>query len=169
VYEMDVRSFELDQQFQQIIIPFGAFSELPSPADQEQALERIHAHLADGGTFICALHNAPVRIKSVDNQLHLAGRFPIEQGQLFVWLLQQHDPTTKLVNVMEFFELYDTQGLMTSKRFSEIQFHLLEKAVFERLIAAAGFEVVNLYGDYSYAPFDASTSPFMLWELRKAQ
>jgi len=84
VYEMDVRYFELGQQFQQIIIPFGAFSELPSHTDQQQALERIHAHLVDGGMFICSLGNPPVRIKSVDNELHSGGRFPTEQGQLFV-------------------------------------------------------------------------------------
>ncbi|MBL8161563.1 MAG: hypothetical protein JNJ61_06205, partial [Anaerolineae bacterium] len=49
-----------------------------------------------------------------------------------------------------------------------LQFHLLEGAAFERLAAESGFDVLALYGDYAYAPFDAATSPFMIWLLRKA-
>jgi len=169
VHEMDIRDLKLDRQFRQIIIPFQAFPELTAEADQRRALARIREHLTDDGVFICTLHNPPVRLRSVDGQLHLAGKFPLEQGQLFVWLLQRHDPATHWVDVLEFFEEYDPDGALRAKRFSELQFHLMEKADFEALIAAAGFEVAALYGDYSRAPFDDATSPFMIWLLRPRQ
>jgi hypothetical protein len=57
---------------------------------------------------------------------------------------------------------------MHSTRYSLLQFHLLEKARFESLIAQAGFETVALYGHYDRAPFDDATSPFMIWLLRRA-
>lgn len=166
VHQMDIRSMQLNRRFPQIIIPFQAFPELTDEADQRQALERIRAHLADDGLFICTLHNPKVRLKSVDNQLRLVGRHALDDGgQLHVWLLQRHDPHTQTVEVLEFFEDYDAQGVLRSKRYSPLEFHLLEKEAFEHLIDAAGFEVVNLYGDYAYAPFDSDSSPFMIWLL----
>ncbi len=168
IRQADVRTLDLGRRFAQIIIPFQAFPELTSTADQRTALERIYEHLADDGTFICTLHNPTLRLKSVDNQLHLASRVPLENGQLFVWLLQTYDSQSRLVNVLECFEEYDRQGVMRAKRFSEVRFHLLEQAAFEELIQAAGFAVVHLYGDYAYAAFEADASPFMIYVLRRA-
>lgn len=170
VHRMDVRHLRLNRRFRQIIIPFQAFPELTSEQDQRLALERIHDHLEDDGLFICTLHNPEVRRQSVDNQLRLVGQHATDgNGLLFVWLLQRYTPDTGLVEVIEFFETYDEQGMMRSKRTSTLQFHLLEKDRFERLIASTGFEVVHLYGDYAYAPFKAETSPFMIWILRRKQ
>ncbi len=166
IVEMDVRALDLGQQFPLVIIPFQAFPELTSEQDQLSALRAIREHLAPGGTFICTLHNPAVRMKSVDNQLRLAGRFPLGVHTLFVWLLQRAKPDGGLIEVLEFFEEYDADGMLCAKRFSELEFHLMEKTVFETLIAAAGFEVVHLYGDYASAPFDEATSPFMIWVLR---
>lgn len=167
VHQMDIRSLNLNRRFPQIIIPFQAFPELTDEDDQRLALQRIHEHLADDGLFICTLHNPKVRLKSVNNQLRLVGRHALDDGgQLHVWLLQRHDPQTQKVEVLEFFEEYDTGGILRSKRYSPLEFHLLEKEAFERLIDAAGFEVVNLYGDYTYALFDRDSSPFMIFVMR---
>jgi len=43
--------------------------------------------------------------------------------------------------------------------------NFVEKMEFEGFFKAAGFKTINLYGDYSYAPFDAEKSPFMIWVL----
>jgi SAM-dependent methyltransferase len=167
IHEMDIRTMDLGQQYPQIVIPFQAFPELTSEPDQRQALRRIYEHLAPHGTFICTLHNPVQRQKSIDGQLRLAGRVSHGENQLFIWLLQIHNPQTNVVQVLEFFEEYDPQGVLCTKRFSELEFHLMEKAAFERLIAAAGFQVANLYGNYDYSPFDETTSPFMIWVLQR--
>jgi SAM-dependent methyltransferase len=167
VHQADVCNFDLGRQFKQIILPFQAFPEITEEADQRRALHAIHKHLQPDGEFICTLHNPAVRLKSVDDQLHLVGRHEREHGgHLLVWLLQKHDPSTNLVEVLEFFEEYDGRGMLLSKRYSALQFHLLDKPTFERLIAEAGFVVQQLYGDYHYAPFDEDSSPFMVWVLR---
>ncbi|WP_162909584.1 class I SAM-dependent methyltransferase [Aggregatilinea lenta] len=168
VHNMDVRTLDLGRTFKQIIIPFQAFPELTTEADQRQTLERIHAHLAADGTFICTLHNPTVRRTTIDGQLRLAGRFSADNDQLFVWLLQTCDTASQIVEVLEFFEVYDRRGRLVEKRTSELQFLLLEKAAFEQLIKDAGFEPVALYGNYARAPFDEASSPFMIWVLRRA-
>lgn len=167
IHQRNVCDFELGRQFKLIILPFQAFPELTDVEDQRRALQRIRQHLRPDGQFICTLHNPPVRLKYVDHQLRLAVREErAEGGHLLVWLLQQHHPATQVVEVLEFFEEYNAEGLLISKRYSALQFHLLEKARFEQLFTEAGLEVVALYGDYQKNPFMEATSPFMIWVLR---
>lgn len=163
----DIRDFELGQQFDLIFIPFHAFPEITDRDNQLEALKAIERHLIPDGTFICTLHNPLVRRKSVDNQLRLAGKFPTETGQMFVWLHQRFINNTDLVEVLEFFEEYDSTGNLQSKRYSELIFSLLEKSDFEQLIEEAGFVVKALYGNYAKSPFDEEQNPVLIWELQK--
>jgi hypothetical protein len=102
------------------------------------------------------------------NQLQLAARQEQDNGgNLLVWLLQKYDPITRLVEVLEFFEEYDSDGLMAARRYSALQFHLLERDTFIKLVDETGFEVARVYGDYNYAPFVDDSSPFMIWVLRR--
>lgn len=169
VREMDVRHLAFDRRFDLALIPFHALAELPSAADQASTLKGIYAHLSDGGRFICALHNPPVRLKAVDGQLHLAGRYPLDhgQGRLLLWILQTYSPDRHGVEIMQFFEEYDPAGRMVARRMIELSVNFVEKAAFETMIRAAGFKTVALYGDYACAPFQEDTSPFMIWVLQR--
>lgn len=167
VHQMDVRRLAFDKRFDLILIPFHAFAELPTHDDQLQTLEGIYAHLAEGGRFICAMHNPPVRLKSVDGQLRLGGKYPLNDGKLLFWILQSYNPQTGQVDISEFFEEYDAGGRMTAKRLLEMRVSFVEKARFEAMIETVGFKVLNLYGDYDCGAFDAETSLFMIWELGK--
>lgn len=167
VYAQDVRRLALDKRFDLILLPFHAFAELASGDDQQQALHAIHTHLAPGGRFICALHNPPVRLRSVDGLLHLIGKYPHAEGRLLVWILQTQRPDGAGVAITEFFEEYDAANRMTARRMMEMQVSFVARAEFEALALAAGFHVVRLYGDYAGAPFDEATSPFMIWVLSR--
>ena len=167
VHQADIRVMDLGRQFEQIIIPFHAFPEITNRDDQLAVLHRIYEHLSDKGTFICTLHNPPVRKQSVDGHYRLARKLKSDNGHLMVWLLQRFTENPGIVEVLEFFELYDENGKMISKRFSELTFNLLEKPDFERLVSEAGFKVEALYGNYAYADFDEATSPVMIWKLKK--
>ncbi|HYF93633.1 MAG TPA: class I SAM-dependent methyltransferase [Symbiobacteriaceae bacterium] len=166
---MDVRELDLPQKFALIMIPFHAFAELTSEEDQRRALMRIHAHLVDGGRFICTLHNPPVRLKPVDGIMRLWGSHaaPGGEGRLLLWGAETRDAEAGVVNGVEVFELYDRSGHMESKRLLEFRFRLLERAQFERLAADAGFVIEALFGGYSYEPFDDARSRFLVYVLRK--
>ena len=64
---------------------------------------------------------------------------------------------------MEFFEQYDAQGILESKRLMELHFRLSRKDEFENLLKAAGFSIKAFYGDYIYTEFDEASSPSMVW------
>lgn len=169
VYEMDVRHLALHKQFDLILLPFHSFAELISPADRKQALERIYEHLAPSGRFICTLHNPPHRLRSVDGQLRLVGTYPDDEHQmkLLFWSLSTYDEATHLVSASQFYEEYNSNGIVQEKRLLQITFALLHREEFETLAACLGFKVLALYGDYAPAPFQEENSPFMIWLLGK--
>lgn len=169
VYDMDVRYLALNKQFDLIILPFHSFAELISPTDREQALEKIYEHLTPGGRFICTFHNPPQRLRSVDGQLRLVGTYPDSKSQtkLLFWSISTYDEATRLVQSSQFYEQYNSSGILQEKQLLQIVFVLLQREEFETLATAVGFKVVALYGDYSSSPFDEETSPFMIWVLEK--
>lgn len=166
-HAMDVSELDLGKQFDFIFIPFNAFAEITSTSNQMKALIRIHQHLAPEGQFICTLHNPAVRLSRVDGQLRLWGNFPRrdQPGRLLLWGLENYYPESEQVEGVQIFEFFDEQGVMQTKRMSEIHFSILEKDQFEKLAQKAGFEIAALYGDYDYSPFSKERSPFMIWKL----
>ena len=168
IHSTDVCLLELHQQFDRILLPFQCFSELLTPSEQQQALRRIHQHLSPQGRFICSLHNPHVRLRAVDGRLKLRARhaLPEARGTLMLWTMETYDPDQKLVHGLRFLETYDLKGTLQSKRFMDIQFSIVEKDRFETLIKEVGFNVLELYGDYSYGSFHAE-SPFLVWVLGK--
>lgn len=169
VYEMDVCKLSLDKEFGLIIIPFHSFSEILAPFDQREALSAVYEHLAKTGRFICTLRNPCVRLKSVDGQIRLIGKYSLDKtkGTLLVWSSENYSANSHVINGLQLYEEYDANGVMLSKRVLEIQFYVHQKDEFEELATSAGFKVVALYGDYSYSVFEENTSPFMIWVLRK--
>jgi len=135
VYEMDVRHLALNKQFDLIILPFHSFSVLVSPTDRKQALERIYDHLAHRGRFICTLHNPPQRLRSIDGQLRLVGTYPESERQtkLLFLSLSTYGETTHFVHASQFYEQYNSNGILQEKRLLQITFVLLRREEFETL------------------------------------
>jgi SAM-dependent methyltransferase len=164
IIQADVCDFDLERQFDLVILPFNAFAEIVDEADQRRALQAIRRHT--NGRFVCTLHNPAVRLKTVDNHLRLVASYPQADGNLLFWIHQRYDEATQRVNVTQFYEEYDAQSIMVRKRMMQMAFSLIEREAFAEMASQAGFEVVALYGDYAHNPYHAETSPFMIWHLR---
>jgi len=170
VYQADVRDLNLERQFEMVIIPFHSFAHLTTLEDQRKALGRIKQHLNPNGTFICTLSNPTVRQKDVNGQYRLIRRYPLSAtgGNLLLWTVEKnHSDDPEVVEAMQFYEEYDSNGVLHSKRVLELHFRLSEKEEFEELLQDAGFKIKSIYGDYSYSEFKED-SPFMIWILENA-
>jgi SAM-dependent methyltransferase len=170
VCEMDVASLDLaERRFPLILLPFQSFAELLDPEEQRAALGRIAMHLADGGRFICTLHNPRVRRRTIDGQLRLLGTVPLSRrtGTLLLWSVQQPDADDAIVRAGQIYEVYDEDGRMEEKRWLDVRFRLIEPSEFRSMAESAGFRVVALYGDYDRTPFDEDQSPYMVWVLKR--
>jgi SAM-dependent methyltransferase len=169
VYQMDASSFSLPQKFDLIIIPFNAFSEFTDPAMQQSTLAAIYAHLTDKGRFICTLHNPEIRLRTIDEQVHMRGKYilPDDRGMLCLSSWEKYDAATHQVSGMQFYELFDRNGSVQWKRYLKIRFYLHSKDSFESLARAQAYQIEALYGDYDRSAFQPQASPFMIWILRK--
>jgi ubiquinone/menaquinone biosynthesis C-methylase UbiE len=167
LYEMDMCHFSIPAKFDLIIIPFNAFAEVTQPALQEKALVLIQSHLVEGGHLICTLHNPAVRLGTCDGQVHWRGSYPLpdQAGNLFLSSLEDYEPGSHLVKGFQFYELYNADGMMRSRRFVEIEFYVHTRESFEKLARSQGYIVKALYGDYDRKDFQAEKSPFMIWVL----
>lgn len=166
---MDMTQLALRQKFELIFIPFNSFSEILERDLQKQTLERIMEHLTDSGHFICTLHNERIRLGNIDGRPGTLGQFPTKTGgSLVVRYHFNYDHSTRLAHGFQYYELFDHESRMVGERSLEINFYLFNREEFEVLIHECGFDVVNLYGDYSKSKFDEEHSPFMIWKLRKS-
>ena len=166
---MDIAELALPKKFDMVIIPFHSFAHITSLEDQRKALTSIYQHLLPGGTFICTLGNPALRRNAVDGQLHLLRKYPLPetQGMLLLWTIEAISAEDEqIVEANQFYEEYDANGKLISKRLLELHFRLSTKDEFEELIKSAGFQIKTLYGDYSYSEFNEE-SPFMIWVLEK--
>ncbi|HSF38834.1 MAG TPA: class I SAM-dependent methyltransferase [Thermoanaerobaculia bacterium] len=168
ILEMDVSDSTVEGPFDLVILPFHSFSEILDLEDQRRALRGIRSCLADGGRFICPLHNPPIRLRTVDGRPLLRGRYPLPDGTLFLWAYEERAPGSPIVSGAQFYEIYDAGGALREKTFVDLRFYLHEPASFRTLVESEGFEVRSLYGDYARAPFEEATSPVMIWVLEKA-
>jgi hypothetical protein len=166
VYEMDVCGFSIPKKFDLILFPFNSFSEIPDAVQQGCALQSTRLHLGEGGKFICTLHNPAVRLKQVDGQTRLRGRFALpEGGVLALYSTERYDPATGLVTGEQTYELCDAAGKIGETFSIALCFMLHSKDSFENLLRSQGFGVVDLFGDYSCSAYHAEESPFMIWVL----
>lgn len=168
VLHCDVRDLDLPPRFALALMPFHSFAELLEARDRERALAAIRRCLRPGGEFICAIHNPEVRRKSIRPELRTLWRSPLaDGGEVALKASGRHDEETGLVEGVQVVQLLDAGGRVREERVIPVRFILLDMVEFEGLARRAGFEVVSLYGDYARNAFDPSTSPYMIWVLRR--
>jgi SAM-dependent methyltransferase len=161
----DVCHLQLRTSFHLAILPFQSFMEIVGEERQRKALSAVSGCLAPGGRFICTLHNPAVRRASVDGLLRLVGKYATPDGTLTVSGFEHGG--RPLVTGLQFFEFFGDDGRLRRKRALRMEFELVEKERFESMATAAGFRVVQLFGDYDRSAFDPVRSPVMIWVLEK--
>jgi SAM-dependent methyltransferase len=166
--QADIGRLSLDRRFALVFIPFHSFAEITDPAEQRQVLRAIHAYLSPGGRFICTLHNPPVRLKSVTGAKRKLGDFSLPDGHLLTLAsVENYDAASGCVRGTQFYEVRDYGGGVVAEMAVNLHFRLYSFNEFQSLAEEARFVPIHLYGNYSYAPFEPDSSPFMIWILRR--
>ena len=156
----NVCEFDRPDSFDLALFPFQSFMEIVGEENQRAAMRSIASSLRPGGRFICTLHNPSVRRGPVDGALRVVGRFPVSDGSLVVSGFEiGGDP---IVNRLQFYELFDKDGVLQSKLLLPMSFELIERESLESMAEQAGFRTVELYGNYDRTPFDPNTSPVLI-------
>ncbi|MCI0465960.1 MAG: class I SAM-dependent methyltransferase [Beijerinckiaceae bacterium] len=161
----DVCQLELHTCFQLALLPFQSFMEIVGEHRQRQALSAVFACLVPGGRFICTLHNPALRRLQADGALRVIGHFPTQDGSLVVSGFETGG--NPVVNRLQFFEFFGSDGSLRSKKLLPMQFELVDREHFESMACDAGFHVLDLFGNYDRSRFDTGRSPVMIWVLQK--
>ncbi len=169
LYCQDVAELSLPDRFNLIFIPFHSLSEVVERDRQREVVRRIREHLTDDGQFICTLQNPAVRTVTMDGSWTLAGEHRTDEGDTLVIRTRLvYDKVSHIASGHEVFEKFSRGGSAVDRRFLNLTFYLFEKDEFESLAVRSGFEVLALYGDYEYHPFQEDASAFMIWKFGKA-
>jgi SAM-dependent methyltransferase len=161
----DVRRLAVRGRFPLAIAPYNAFSELLTEDDRRAAFTAVHGALAPGGRFACAVHNREVRIARAHSELRGGTRAPHPggRGEVVFQLCSQFDAATDTLRGAHLYEEVDEDGTMWRRRRLETRVAVPTAERFAASARAAGLVEEAVYGDYGRAPYDAATSPTMLW------
>lgn len=165
--EGDMRDFSLEQSFALILIPFSSFLHL-DPRDRPACLARVREHLSAAGRFALDVFQPdPEKIAGRDGGL-------IEEASF-------EDPATgervtrfssgvATVDSTTFTWRFDAVGADHLVRRYErvVTLHFVYRRELELMLEAAGFETLELQGDYDGSVADGS-SPRLLAIARRRE
>jgi len=172
--EADMRSFGLGESYRLIIAPGHSFQNLLTTADQLACLRCIHQHLGRGGLLV--LH-----VDHMDMQW--LGGLPVAHGDASPTVLVfphprtgnrirasqawSYEPTAQTAVSQTVWEELDGGDQVTDRWDTGLlRFHCFFRYELEHLLARAGLEVRALYGDFSGAALQ-HTSSEMIWVAGK--
>ncbi len=161
----DMRDFRLGRKFPLVIIPFRSFQLLLSVADQRQALENIKRHLTSEGRLIIDLF-VPDQERLIRESSEPVFRREIVDGatgrRLRLSEQNRHDPFGQIINARTILEELDVEGGTTNRWDVAYQLRYLYRFEAQHLLEAAGYRLLELYGDFNRTPFDEASSE-MIW------
>jgi SAM-dependent methyltransferase len=169
-FEADMRSFDLKQKFDLVIIPGHAFQNLNTAQDQADCLDCINSHLKPGGRLVIHL-DCP--------DFAWLGSLLGEKGSVFAdehefkhpqsgnrvreskaWTFEPSTQTA--IERTRWVEL-DENGDVISERITEpVQLHAIFPLEVEHLLQRTGYDIEATFGDFDRSPF-TDKGPQMIW------
>ncbi|MFH1141018.1 MAG: class I SAM-dependent methyltransferase [Chloroflexota bacterium] len=161
----DMRSFSLAQRFPLAIIPFRSFQLLLSVAEQHQALEAVRVHLSPGGRLIFSLFVPGLDLLTRDPSIPMSDyevAQPRSGHRLLVSLRSQYDTFNQVAAVRTSIQEVDERGAVVGETHRDHQLRYLYRFEVQHLLAACGYEVVEVYGSFDREPLSESSTE-MIW------
>lgn len=169
VREADVRELDLGRTFERIILPFHSIAEIVGRDDRVRALARVREHLTPEGRFVITLHNPAVQLPRLDGQRRqICDRaIPDRDANLLVWSTARYLAGEGVGEALQEYEITEADGRLVKTCALQLRFAIIGPDEFETELAEAGFAVLRLWGDYERKPFEAETSPHLIWEVER--
>jgi SAM-dependent methyltransferase len=153
----------LEQKFRLAFIALGSFGHACTRHEQRQTLARVHDHLIVGSRFILDISNADVRyMEQLSGQVLHQGTWKREEGVLLSHFVSPaSSPTKHLLELTHFYEEH-RQGDAVQRTITTTHLYLFERNEVELLLEEAGFDIIDVFGDYELSPFEHD-SPRMIF------
>ncbi|CAJ1003164.1 MULTISPECIES: bifunctional 2-polyprenyl-6-hydroxyphenol methylase/3-demethylubiquinol 3-O-methyltransferase UbiG [Bacillales] len=156
-YRYDMRHIPFREEFDIVVNLFTSFGYFTSDAENEQVVHNMAAALKPGGEVVIDYLN-PAYVKA-----HLVPRSTKEVTGLFIeeerWIEDGFVKKRIVVNDAE----------QSEPRIYLEQVRLFSVEEMTAMLRRAGFERIEIYGDYEFRPYAAETSPRMIFYAHKCQ
>lgn len=160
VQQGDMRAFDLARQFDFVYLPFNSFGILTTPRDQLAALACIKKHLKPHSVFAWSVFFPDVeRLRGPE-----LSRWQLEMDESFGDgsrvqrdNVREIDLRKQIISVKWRNKTYQDQ-ILVREWLTELKLSYFFPREIEHLMARAGFEIVNYWGDFERHNF---------WEMRE--
>ena len=154
-----------DEPFSLVIIPFRGFLSLLTVGDQVRCLINIKRHLRPGGKLILSMFvpDPSMLVQEGDVPYHFRDVTDPGTGRQFVlWQQNRYDNYGQIINTRTIIEELDDEGAVRERKYRDFQLRYIHRWEMHHLLRMCGFEVLDLFGDFSRSDFD-DTSTEMIW------
>jgi SAM-dependent methyltransferase len=159
----DARDFWLERRFRLAMMTAHAFQHLVGSTDQAAALANIAAHLLPHGHFAFDLRNVAAQDFSRPGRFRRRGSFYDREGlRVDVETVPRWNPADGTATYL----LRRRTPATGEIRRNKVVLQYTDAAALDRLLAEAGFEVLERYGDWPNRPFEPN-SPEIIMICRK--
>ena len=166
--EADMRSFDLQQRFSLVIVPFRGFQSLLSVPDQISTLAAIKNHLDPGGLLAFDLfvpepgtliqdHDVPYYLKDVTDSETGVRRILYQQSK--------YDHFEQIVHARIIIDEVDVTGIVGRKLYREFSLRYSHRWEIHHLLSSCGFEDVEVFGGFDCSDLHESNEE-MVWTAR---
>ncbi|MCI0777130.1 MAG: class I SAM-dependent methyltransferase [Chloroflexi bacterium] len=170
----EMKSFDLQEKFGLVCIPFRSFQHLLTVADQIACLECIHRHLVPGGRLALNIFNPDIVVMGQWLGAKLGGVQrrrddyvnPKTERVVKAWETRAYHTGSQELEATFIDEELDDGGVVVSKVYRGLRLRYLFRYEMEHLLARCGFEIEDLFGDCVGTPF-GDTSPEMVFVARR--
>lgn len=153
VHCANMQDFDIDEEFDLIIVPFNTFSYNTSREEQFQCLQQIKDHLVEDGKAVIDMPFPRMREGT------FASEFSIDGSEYFLVQEYELDIVNRVKNI-------DRRLFKDGEEVGSIYcgYARIFKNEFIHLIQRVGFEDWNLYGDFNCGSLE-SDSESLVWEI----
>lgn len=164
--QADIRTVDLGRQYGMALIALSSFQHMLTVNDQRRALERLNAHLKEGGLLVIDLINpSPEWISAGDGALvhQRTAPYPDSDGrdQLSKYVARVSDFGTQKDHLMLVYDLVSPDG--TLRRYNaQMELRFIFRYEAELLLEESGFRLRGVFGDYNLEEYQASSPRLIL-------
>ncbi len=170
----DMKAFDLPERFGLAFIPFRSFQHLLTVRDQIACLECIFRHLVPGGRIALDVFNPDIVIMGQwlgekRGGIRRRGEdyvSPKTERVVKAWETREYYPAEQELESTFIDEELDDEGAVISRVYRGLRLRYVFRYEMEHLLARAGLEIEDLFGDCYGAPF-TDTSPELVFVARK--